>query len=273
MRGISADAGGPVAPATAPTKISGPASYAEALKSDEAYRIAGMERMLTPALIIFGAIADANIAAAIRHAGTPNRLRPHIKTAKLKRVIRRYVDFGIHQCKCATTREFEVACAAGMRDVLIAYPMMGANAQRIQELKTRFPDVNVSVLVDDRKQIKQWDPSVDIFIDVNPGMDRTGISADQSEQALDLAHATLDSGRTFRGLHYYDGHLGSYEFEKRQMLATSGYEELARFASEIEAAGIDIGEVITSGSAVFMFACACAFRQELRFTVTPTSCR
>ena len=255
MTSISADTGGPMASATDPAKISEASSYAEVLENEEAYRIAGLEQMLTPVLIVYRALVDANIAAAIRHAGMPNRLRPHIKTAKLERVIRRYVDFGIHQCKCATTREFEVACSAGMRDVLVAYPMMGANARRIQELSARFPGVNVSVLVDDRIQIEQWDRSIGIFLDVNPGMDRTGIRAEQSERALELARAVIDSGRTFRGLHYYDGHLGSCEFEKRRELATGGYKQLAKLASEMEAAGFDVGEVITSGSAVFMFAC------------------
>lgn len=220
------------------------------------YRIAGIEQMLTPALIVYGAVVDANIAAAIKHAGgMPNRLRPHVKTAKLQRVIHRYVDLGIHQCKCATTREFEIACASGMRDVLVAYPMMGRNAQRVEELSARYPNVTVSVLVDHREQVEQWNLSIGIFLDVNPGMDRTGIGAEQSERALELAHAIIDSGRSFRGLHYYDGHLGSYDFEKRRALATSGYEQLARLASDIEAAGIEVSEVITSGSSVFMFAC------------------
>ena len=243
-------------PATDSSKISGASSFAEGLENEEAYRIAGIEQMLTPALIVLGSVVDANIAAAIKHAGgTPNRLRPHVKTAKLQRVIHRYVDLGIHQCKCATTREFEIACASGMRDVLVAYPMMGRNAHRVEELSALHPDVTVSALVDHREQIKQWNVSIGLFLDVNPGMDRTGISAEQSERALELANAIIESGRTFRGLHYYDGHLGSYDFEKRRALATSGYELLAKLASEIEAAGIEVGEVITSGSSVFMFAC------------------
>ncbi len=255
MTGISANASGPIAPATDSAMISSERAFAELLGNKEPYRIAGIEQMLTPTLIVFGAAVDSNIAAMIKHAGgDPNRLRPHIKTAKLHRVISRYVDFGIHQCKCATTREFEVACASGMRDVLVSYPMMGKNAQRIQELSARFPDVSVSLLVDHRDQIGQCDRSIGIFIDVNPGMDRTGISSVQNEKALELAHAIIDSGRTFRGLHYYDGHLGSYEFEERRSLATQGYEHLARLASAIEDAGIPVGEVITSGTFVFMFA-------------------
>jgi len=258
MTGIFADAGGPMAPAADSTKISATGSYAEVLANEEAYRVPGVEHMLTPALIVVSEIVDANIRTAIQHAGGANRLRPHIKTAKLERVIRRYVDFGIHQCKCATTREFEAACAAGVRDVLVAYPMMGRNAQRIRELSVRYPDVSASALVDHREQIQQWDRNVGLFVDVNPGMDRTGISAEQGDRALELARAIIDSGRTFRGLHYYDGHLGSFGFEKRRALATSGYEQLAKLAADIESAGIDVGEVITSGSAVFMFATAYA---------------
>ncbi len=267
MTTISANPGGPITPAPDSAKVSVANSFAEALGNEETYRIAGIEQMLTPALIVLGAAVDANIAAAIRHAGTPNRLRPHVKTAKLERVIRRYVHFGIHQCKCATTREFEVACAAGMADVLVAYPMMGRNARQIQELGARYPDVTVSVLVDHPKHIEQWNPSIGIFLDVNPGMDRTGINAERSDKALQLAHAVIDSGRTFRGLHYYDGHLGSYEFERRRALAIAGYEQLAKLASDVEAAGIKVGEVIASGTFVFMFAGAYAPLTDAKWTL------
>lgn len=259
MTGISADASGPTAPATDSGKHSSGLSYAERLGSEDVYRIAGIEHMLTPALIIVGAAVDANIAATIKLAGgDPDRLRPHIKTAKLQRVVRRYVEFGIGNCKCATTREFEVACASGMRDVLVSYPMMGKNAQRIEEISARYPAVAVSVLVDHRDQIAQWDYSTGIFLDVNPGMDRTGVGPEQSEKVLELVRAIIESGRTFRGLHYYDGHLGSYEFEKRRALALHGYEQLSQLASRIEDAGVAVGEVITSGTFVFMFASAFA---------------
>jgi len=255
MTGISAEAGGPMAPATNSATVSSEHAVARWLESEAPYRISGAEQMLTPALIVLGEAVDSNIAAAIRHSGgDPNRLRPHIKTAKLERVIRRFVDLGIQQCKCATTREFEVACASGMRDVLVSFPMMGRNARRIEEIKSRYPDVTVSALVDHRDQIGQWDASTGIFIDVNSGMDRTGIGPAQSDSALELVRTVIESGRIFRGLHYYDGHLGSFEFEKRRSLALSGYDQLAQLASAIEAAGFEIGEVITSGTFVFMFA-------------------
>jgi D-serine deaminase-like pyridoxal phosphate-dependent protein len=234
-------------------------SYARVLESDQAFRLASIEQMLTPVLLIYLDTVDSNIGATITLAGNdPNRLRPHIKTAKLHRVIRRCVELGIHQCKCATTLEFEVACAAGMRDVLVAYPMIGANARRIQELSAGHQGTTLSVLVDHRQQIPQWNASAGIFLDVNPGMDRTGISTEKVDEALELVHAIADSGHTFRGLHYYDGHLGSLGFEERRLVATRGYEQLVQMAAAIEGAGTKVGEVITSGSSVCMFACTYA---------------
>lgn len=114
--------------------------YARLLGSDQSYRLAGVEHMLTPVLVIYMDRVEANLASAVKAAGgDPDRLRPHVKTSKLEEVIRRFVGSGIHQCKCATTLEFATACAAGMRDVLVAYPMMGENARRIEELGAQFP--------------------------------------------------------------------------------------------------------------------------------------
>jgi D-serine deaminase-like pyridoxal phosphate-dependent protein len=228
-----------------------------AISTERAYRVTGIERMLTPVLTIFSDAVDANIAATIKNAGgDPARLRPHIKTAKLLSVVRRYVGSGILQCKCATTLELAVACEAGMRDVLVAYPMVGANAQRVRELSALHPSVAVSVIVDHLGQLTGWEPQTGMFVDVNPGMDRTGVAPEHVEEVLKLVRGIVDSGYCFRGLHYYDGHLGSLGFEERRLRALEGYEQLARLAGAVKDAGFDVGEVITSGSSVFLFASA-----------------
>lgn len=232
-------------------------SRSSTIEGDRAYGLAGIEQMLTPFLGIFLDMVDSNIAVTIKNAGgDPTRLRPHIKTTKLLSIVRRFVEAGIQQCKCATTLELAVACEAGMRDVLVAYPMVGANARRVHELSARHPDVAISALVDHPKQIQEWDLSIGIFIDVNPGMDRTGISPENISQVVEMAHAIADSGRPFRGLHYYDGHLGSLGYEERREKALDGYQQLAQLAGTVRDAGIAVGEVITSGTSVFPFASA-----------------
>ena len=260
MKTTVSDASGPTVPAES------------AVLGERVYRVAGIEHMLTPGLMIFRDLVDANIAATIKNAGgNPSRLRPHIKTAKLLSVVRRYVESGILQCKCATTLELAVACEAGMRDVLVAYPMMGANAQRVKELSARHPSVAVSVLVDHPAQLREWANSIGIFIDVNPGMDRTGVDPEHVEEVLQLVHVIADAGYSFRGLHYYDGHLGSLGFEERRLKALKGYEQLACLAGAVKTAGFDVGEVITSGSSVFRFASAYSplLSGDFTFRVSP----
>lgn len=252
MTGISADASGSTAPAIESAEVPGARAPTE---NEEGYRIAGIEHMLTPVLAIFRDVVDANIAATIRNAGgNPDRLRPHIKTTKLLSVVRRFVASGILQCKCATTLELAVACEAGMHDVLVAYPMVGANARRVMELSAQYPLVTVSVLVDHPAQAGEWKLQTGMFVDVNPGMDRTGVDPDHVEQVLKLIHLIVDSGCRFRGLHYYDGHLGSVGFEQRESQALQGYAQLAHLAGAVKDAGFDVGEVITSGTSVFRFA-------------------
>src|SRR5277367_1492878 len=103
--------------------------YAGKVISQTPYRIENVESLLTPALAIYPEIVDSNIAATVRLlGGDPNRWRPHLKTAKLGFIMRRMVEQGIVQAKCSTTVELASACAVGIRDVLVAYPMVGANA-------------------------------------------------------------------------------------------------------------------------------------------------
>src|SRR5262249_14111324 len=139
--------------------------------------------------------------------GDPNRWRPHVKTAKLASVMRLLVERGVLQFKCATTLELATACAAGAEDVLLAYPVVGAQGRRGCEIAGAFAKTRISVLVESVEQVQAWTGApVGLFIDVNPGMNRTGIGQERTEAILTLARAIVESGLAFRGLHYYDGH-------------------------------------------------------------------
>ena len=118
--------------------------------------------------------------------------------------------------------------------------MVGANAQRVHGIERAVSRMStISVLVDHPEQIQEWNPSIGIFIDVNPGMDRTGIGPEHVSEILEMAHAIMDSGRPSAGLHYYDGHLGSLEFEERRLQALKGYEQLAQLAGAVKDAGFE----------------------------------
>jgi D-serine deaminase-like pyridoxal phosphate-dependent protein len=217
------------------------------------YVIENARELLTPALAIYPEIVDRNIAATIRLlGGDANRWRPHVKTAKLGFIMRRMAERGVAQAKCSTSLELATACDAGIADVLLAYPVVGANAARVREIAEAHRGTRVSVLVENTHQVEMWKGArVGIFIDVNPGMDRTGIEQDRVDGIIEIARAANAAGLEFRGLHYYDGHIHAEDLQERAAIAHRGYDRLMDVVAKVEAAGFKVGEVITSGTPAF----------------------
>lgn len=212
-----------------------------------AYRIEDLDSILTPALAIYPEMVDANIAATLTLAGgDANRWRPHIKTAKLEFTMRRLVAHGVVNFKCSTTLELLTACRAGARDVLVAYAMVGANARRVVEIAEAHPHTRVSILVENEAQAAGWrDTSIGLFIDVNPGMDRTGVAQSRTDEIASLAARI---GGALRGLHYYDGQIHDPDPAERRRQAFAGYGALMRVVETVRASGARVEEVITSGT-------------------------
>ncbi len=219
----------------------------------EEYRVSGLEDVLTPALVIYPEMLASNLERTLALLdGDGSRWRAHIKTAKLGYTLRRMTERGIHNFKCATTLELLTACECGAEDVLFAYPSMGANAQRVQELAGQFPRVRVSVLAENGEQVRQWRGSrVGVFLDINPGMNRTGVEQNRVADVVALVRAISAAGLEFRGLHYYDGHLGGLAFEERAQAAHRGYDQLLKIVTTIENGGMQVPEVITAGTPSF----------------------
>ena len=217
------------------------------------YRIADADGIMTPALAIYPDIFDSNIDITLRLlGGDANRWRPHVKTAKLGFIMRRLAERGIENFKCSTSLELLTACENGAADVVVAYPLVGANARRVREIAEQFPEARISALVECEEQISAWRGSpIGLFIDVNPGMNRTGIPEERASEIVKLSRAIGDAGQAFRGLHYYDGHLSSLDLVERERIAHQGYDHLMRIVDAFGPAGIGIGEVITAGTPAF----------------------
>jgi len=215
--------------------------------SEELYRLTGEDGILTPALAVYPEFVDANIRATLKlMGGDGDRWRPHIKTAKMPWVIRRLLESGVRQFKCATTLELRVACECGAADVLIAYSVVGSGARRVVEIAREYPGTKVSVLIENPEQLEAWrGQPVGVFVDVNPGMNRTGMDQDQVEQIAALARS---AGGQFRGVHYYDGHHSEPDMRERCARAHAGYAHLMEIVSALPGS---VGEVITSGTPAF----------------------
>jgi D-serine deaminase-like pyridoxal phosphate-dependent protein len=220
---------------------------------DERYKVSGIEEVLTPALVIYPEIIAANLERTVKLLGADaDRWRVHIKTAKLDYTVRMMVERGIRHFKCATTLELLVACQCRATDVLLAYPSVGANARRVREIAEEFPKVRISVLAENEEQIRQWSGSrLGIFLDINPGMDRTGIEQSHAGGVVALVCAIGAAGLEFRGLHYYDGQYGGLNEPERTATAHAGYDRLLKIVNEVERTGKGVPEVITAGTPTF----------------------
>ena len=227
----------------------------------ERYQVSDCADILTPAFLIYPEIIASNIKATLSLLnGEANRWRAHVKTAKLGYSMRRLIDSGVHCFKCATTLELLVACQSGAKDVLVAYPMVGANAKRVRDIAEQFPAVKISVLAENEEQVRQWRGSpLSIFIDINPGMNRTGIDQTNHSAVLALVRTMRGFSIEFRGLHYYDGQHGSLPEPERTTAAHTGYQRLLALIDELQKNGIDVPELITAGTPTFP--CSLSFKE------------
>lgn len=217
---------------------------------DERYSVPRADETLTPALVVYPEMIASNIARTLELLdGDANRWRVHIKTAKLDYTLRMLIVSGVRNFKCATTLELLAACRSEVSDILLAYPALGANARRVREIADAFPDVRISVLAENEEQVRQWRGSpIGVFLDINPGMNRTGIEQGCKDEVLRLVGAAGAAGLEFRGLHYYDGQYGGVEERERTKAAHAGYDSLLEVVSEIERSGANVPEVITAGT-------------------------
>jgi D-serine deaminase-like pyridoxal phosphate-dependent protein len=198
--------------------------------------------------------------------GKPDCWRPHVKTSKLLYTMRRLVDHGVANMKCTTTLELSTACQAGAKDVVVSYPVSAGAARRVEEIAAEFPSVAISALVEHKSQLDIWrGQRVGLFIDINPGMDRTGIEIARTEDILSLARSILSRGLRFRGIHYYEGHQNQPDLQKRTQAAHAGYDVLIKLLNTLASSGIFVEELITSGTPALPCALSYAPFSQARF--------
>jgi D-serine deaminase-like pyridoxal phosphate-dependent protein len=213
-----------------------------------------LARLPSPALVVFLEHMRRNIDALLaRMGGRPERWRPHLKTTKSPRLWSELLDRGVRAFKCATVGEaaalLELGRARGLHlDLLVAYPHHGPAAQRLVELAERHAEAKVAVLVESVEDAARWPAPLALFVDVNPGMDRTGLSGAAHAEVLALARA---AGERLRGLHWYDGHRLERDLAARRRAAHDGYRDLVALALELARRGVRVDEIVTSGTPAF----------------------
>ena len=187
------------------------------------YEIQNADTVASPALLVYPDRVVDNIRQTIRLTGHPaeggpNRLRPHVKTHKMRAVTDLLLAEGIRQFKCATLNEARMLAEAGAPDVLLAYPLVGPAVDRLARLRAEFPAVRFSCLVDAETSAQRVSDvftanPLDVYIDLNVGMNRTGI--DPADAPGLYAFCQSLPGVTVVGLHGYDGHIHDTDLTHR----------------------------------------------------------
>ena len=205
------------------------------------YSITDIDQLDTPALVIYPDRIKENIRLAIEMVGDPARLRPHVKTHKSPDTTRLMLDAGIRSFKCATIAEAEMLALAGAEDVLLAYQPIGPKAARLAALIKKYPDVRFACLIDNAPAAAAMGEvfagqglTVPVWLDLNVGMDRTGIAP--GDAALQLYKETLTrKGITPVGLHAYDGHIRDADLAQRTQKCDEGFARVTALRDNIAA--------------------------------------
>src|SRR5712691_5115141 len=118
------------------------------------YAIHDTSALFSPALLFYKPLIERNIALAVKMAGNPDRLRPHVKTHKTREIVRLELAAGITKHKCATLAEAEMLATCGVADVFLAYNLVGPNCQRIARLVQTYPQTRFAVQADDAGAVR-----------------------------------------------------------------------------------------------------------------------
>lgn len=220
------------------------------------FTINNIEEIDTPALVVYPERVVQNIRNAINMIDDVWRLRPHVKTNKTLEATELMLQAGITKFKCATIAEAEMLGMAQAPDVLLAYQPQGPKILRLIALIKKYSATRYSCLVDNAESANNLSNAalqnkivLPVFIDVNVGMNRTGIEPDQCLKLY--KHCASLPGINLVGLHAYDGHLHQPDFKVRSQVCNEAFSKVEELAANISKAGLANPIIVAGGSPTF----------------------
>lgn len=203
------------------------------------FSISNVQTLDSPSLLIYSERVRRNIRQMIEQSGGVAQLIPHIKTNKMPAVVALMLEAGISRFKCATIAEAEMLALTGAKYVLIAHQLVPPKTARLLALKQKYPDVFFASLVDnlhtahEHSEFFMSNNAVsEVFLDVNNGMNRSGIELSDATFDLYTQIATLPHIH-LHGLHVYDGHIRDASFDTRKDKIESGFEAVESLCRKI----------------------------------------
>jgi D-serine deaminase-like pyridoxal phosphate-dependent protein len=207
-----------------------------------------VEALDTPCLVVDLDRMDTNIRAwqdAIGAYGV--NLRPHVKTHKVPELAQLQVNAGAGGITVAKVSEAEVFAAGGIKDIFIAYPVIGEEKwRRAAELaRTCRLTVGVDSEIGARglsKAAEAAGSTIRVRVEIDLGMNRAGIPPEQAQSLCRLA--TTLPGLELAGLFGYRsvGFRGANGRPPAELGKEEG-ELIVALAEELRSNGLPIDEI------------------------------
>ena len=221
------------------------------------YAIENANEVDSPSLLVYEERLNENLRRMVAQAGSAERLCPHVKTHKLPQVITRQLELGVHKFKAATIAEAEMCAAAGAPSVLLAHAPVGPRAERLAALMRAFPKTAFAVIVDDAEVAQHLSGviaglglSLDVLLDIDCGMHRSGIAPGSGSEELYRLVSSLPGLRAV-GLHAYDGHIHDTDLAVRRARCEEALTPVLALRDRLRSAGLPVSRVVTGGTPTF----------------------
>lgn len=223
----------------------------------EWYPIANIHEVDSPTLAIYPDRVKKNIEILKTMLPDVKRLRPHVKTHKSADVTKILLASGFTQFKCATIAEAEMLGEAGAPDVLLAYQPVGPKAYRLAAVVKKFPNTKFSCLFDNAETLAHLNSvfgeihhRLDVYIDLNIGMNRTGITPGDEADKLYLSTKQFNF-ISIAGIHAYDGHLRDADLAERTRKCNAGFAPVLEMQKRMTHAGFPEPIIVVGGTTTF----------------------
>ena len=209
------------------------------------------QELPTPALTIDLDILERNLQRMSDYCRQHSlNLRPHTKTHKAPEVGRMQMDLGAVGLTVAKVGEAEVMAAAGLDDILIAYPIWGE--EKLRRIASLARERTILLSLDDEATAEGLSraasaaaATVGVLVEFDVGMRRCGVLPGSA--ALELARKIEKMpGLRFRGLMTFPGNIWGEEADREK-----GAKQVAELVDQtlepFRKAGMDV-EIVSGGS-------------------------
>jgi len=221
------------------------------------YQIKNIEDIDSPSLVLYEDCMEHNLVKMIQMVDQDtSRLMPHVKTNKMPKVIGRMLTLGIKNFKASTIAEAEIAALEGANTVLIAHQLVGPKIHRLTTLIKHFPNTNFSTIIDNLDSLHMLHEiahknniPIGVYIDINSGMDRSGVELGKELTSILNAFPKLTSVK-FLGFHVYDGHLRDSNFNDRKAKVEGEISSITKLFNTLKESNPDL-QIICGGTPAF----------------------